>query len=52
MHARQSSHLFHEPASPALAAQMLNERVTKIRQSGPDCDAGNNPDPEIDCVAW
>ena len=40
-----------EPASAALAAQMLNETFTNVCQCGPDCDAGNDPDPEIDCVS-
>ena len=30
---------------------MLNETFTKVCQCGPDCDAGKDRDPEIDCVS-
>lgn len=41
----------HEPASAALAAQMLSESFTKMCQCGPQCDAGHGPEPETDCVS-
>ena len=40
-----------ELASAAQAPQMLNETFTRVCQCEPDCDAGSDPDPEIDCVS-